>query len=82
MESLQAKVSKLLQDRFGRRAKVELESDSDGVSGTITSTKFRGVEMKDRVNMVYDTLEGSLNAEEKRRIVIIAPFTPEETRED
>ncbi len=32
--------------------------------------------------MVYDTLEGSLNAEEKRRIVILVPRTPEEKQED
>ena len=82
MESLQEKLAKRFQERFGRRAKIELESDADGISGKIISTKFRGVDMRDRVDMVYDTLEGSLSAEEKRRIVIIAPFTPEETRED
>jgi hypothetical protein len=82
METLQEKVSKLLQHRFGRRAKVELKADDNEVYGTITSAKFRGVDMRDRVNMVFDTLDGSLTAEEQRRIVIIAPFTPEETRED
>jgi hypothetical protein len=81
MDPLEEKVSKLLQHRFGRRARIELESDADGLSGKVITTKFRGVDMRDRVNMVYDTF-GSLTTEEKRRIVIIAPFTPEETRED
>jgi acid stress-induced BolA-like protein IbaG/YrbA len=82
MESLQEKVSKLLQQRFGRRATVEIESDADGISGKVISTKFRGVDMRDRVDMVYDTLEDSLSPAERRQIVIIGPFTPEETRED
>lgn len=82
MESLKEKVNKLLQQRFGRRAKLEIESDADGIAGRIISTKFRGVDVEDRVDMVYDTLDGSLSPEEKRRIMIIAPFTPEETRED
>jgi acid stress-induced BolA-like protein IbaG/YrbA len=82
MESLHDKLAKLLQDRFGRRAKVEIESDEYGISGKIISTKFRGIDMRDRVDMVYDTLEGSLSPTERRQIVIIGPFTPEETRED
>ncbi len=82
MGPLEEKVSQLLQQRFGRRAKVEIDSDADGIIGTVISTRFRGVGMRDRVDMVYDPLEGSLNAEEKRRIVIIVPRTPEEKRED
>jgi hypothetical protein len=82
MDTLEEKVSKLLQHRFGRMAKVELDEDADGIIGTVTSTKFRGVEMIDRMNMIWDTLEASLNSEEQKRIVIIGPRTPEETRED
>ena len=82
MESLEEKLSKLLHQRFGRRAKVEIESDADGISGKIISTKFRGIDMRERVDMVYDTLEGSLTPAERQQIVILGPFTPEETRED
>jgi hypothetical protein len=82
MEPLEEKVSKLLQQRFGRRAKVELDSDPDGIIGKVISTKFRGVSTRDRMDMVYDTLDGSLTPEERRRIVIIGPYTPEETRVD
>jgi hypothetical protein len=82
VDPLQEKLAKLFQTRFGRRAKIELESDADGISGKIISTKFRGVDMRDRVDMVYDTFDGLLNPEEKQRIVIIGPFTPEEARED
>jgi hypothetical protein len=81
MDPLQEKLAKLFQDRFGRRAKIELESDAEGISGKIISTKFRGVDMRDRVSMIWETFNG-LTTEEKRRIVIIGPFTPEETRED
>ena len=82
MDPLQEELAKRFQEQFGRRAKVELESDADGISGKIISTKFRGVDMRDRVDMVYDTFDGSLSTEEKRQIVIIMPLTPEETRED
>ena len=81
MDPLQEKLAKRFQEQFGRRAKIELESDADGISGKIISTKFRGVDMKDRVNMIWQAFNG-LSTAEKRRIVIIAPFTPEETRED
>jgi len=81
MESLQEKLAKLFQARFGRRAKIELESDADGISGKIISTKFRGVDTRDRVNMVWDAFNG-LSTAEKRQIVIILALTPEETRED
>jgi len=82
MESLQEKLAKLFQERFGRRAKVEIESDDDGISGKIISAKFRGVDMRDRVNMIHDTFDGLLSTAEKRQIVIIMPLTPEETRSD
>jgi hypothetical protein len=81
MDPLQEKLAQRFQELFGRRAKIELESDADGISGKIISTKFRGVDMRDRVNMIWDAFKG-LSTSEKRRIVIIAPFTPEETRED
>ena len=81
MGSLQEKLAKLFEDRFGRRAKIEIESDAYGISGKIISSKFRGVDMRDRVSMVWDTF-GSLSPAEKRQIVIIMPMTPEETRED
>jgi hypothetical protein len=82
MGSLEEKMSQLLQQRFGRRARVEIDSDVDGIIGKVVSTKFRGVGMRDRMDMVYDAVEGSLSPEEKRRIVILVPRTPEETRED
>jgi acid stress-induced BolA-like protein IbaG/YrbA len=81
MEPVEEKVSQLLQHRFGRRAKVEIDGNADGIIGIVISTKFRGVEMRDRVNMVWDTLEASLNVEERKQVVIIAPRTPEEARE-
>ena len=82
MESLEEKVSQLLQQRFGRRPKVKIESDAYEISGKIISTKFRGIDMRKRVDMVYDTLEGSLTPAERQQIVILGPFTPEETRDD
>jgi stress-induced morphogen len=82
MDPLQEKLGRLFQSRFGRRAKIELESDADGISGKIVSTKFRGLEDLDRVRMVWDTFDGSLSTAEKRQIVIILALTPEETRED
>jgi hypothetical protein len=80
MDPLQEKLAKRFQEQFGRRAKIELESDADGISGKIISTKFRGVDMKDRVSMIWEAFNG-LSTAEKHRIVIISPFTPEEVRE-
>jgi hypothetical protein len=82
METLEEKLNQLLQRRFGRRATVEIDRNADGIIGTVISPMFRGVDMRSRIEMVYDTLEGSLNPEERRRTVIMAPRTPEETREE
>lgn len=81
MDPLQEKLAELFQGQFGRRAKIDLESDADGIGGRIISPKFRGVDMRDRVGMIWDAFDG-LSTAEKRRVVIIAPLTPEEVRED
>jgi len=40
----------LLQHRFGRWAKVEIDGNADGIIGTVISPRFRGVEVRDRVD--------------------------------
>jgi acid stress-induced BolA-like protein IbaG/YrbA len=82
MGQLEEKVSRLLQHRFGRWAKVEIDGNADGIIGTVISPKFRGVEIRDRVDMVRDTLDASLNAEERLQVVLVVSRTPEEVRED
>ena len=81
MESLEEKVTRLLRDQFGRRARIHVRDD-DGITGSVTSSRFRDHETIDRVGLIWDALEGSLSAEERRRIAIIVPMTPEEARGD
>ena len=55
--------------------------DSDGLSGYITSTKFRGFDSLDRQKMLDKVLrapESGLTKPELREILVIAALTPEE----
>ena len=81
MEPLEEKVSKLLRQRFGRAAKVEIKDD-DGIIGSVISPRFRDLETIDRVNLIWDALEKSLSTEEQQSIAIIVARTPEEARGD
>ena len=59
---------------------LEIEDD-DGVIGVIVSDRFRQVESIDRQSLIQDALSKSLtplSMEEMRRVLAIAPMTPEE----
>jgi stress-induced morphogen len=71
------KVQSLLEAAFPPPDKIRLEED-EKIIGTITSQRFDGMETIDRINMVWDILDGGLTSEERRQILMIVPATPEE----
>lgn len=55
--------------------------DSDGLSGYVTSSRFRGFDSLDRQKMLDKVLrapESGLTKSELREILVIAALTPEE----
>jgi hypothetical protein len=56
--------------------------DRDGVFGTVTSDEFRGRDVKDRLNMIREVLDGKLDREERYKITLIVPMTPEESEDN
>ena len=55
--------------------------DDDGIIGVVVSDRFREVESIDRQTRIHDALtktQTPLTVEEMRRILVIAPMTPEE----
>jgi stress-induced morphogen len=74
---LKEKVKKILTDSFPDADKVVLD-DVDGVSGYVTSRRFKGLEMIDRINMIWDVLDAKLTKEERKDVFSIVPVTPEE----
>ena len=52
--------------------------DDDGIIGMVTSAHLEGMETLDRINLIWDILDGGLTAEERRHVVTIVPATPEE----
>ncbi len=77
MGTLGWKVARLLTQRFQPPARVHLR-DGDGLLGTVTSAEFRGLEMVDRVDLIWDSLGDRLTPAERRAITLIVPQTPEE----
>ena len=76
MEILE-KVNSILTGAFPPPDRVSLEDD-DGIIGTVVSPRFEGMEMIDRINMIWDRLDQNLTPAERRRVVIIVAATPEE----
>jgi acid stress-induced BolA-like protein IbaG/YrbA len=76
-------VLKKVKTALNRHFKPELLDlhDDDGIVGVIVSDDFRGVESIDRQTMIQQALQKSttpLTKADWRRILIIAPMTPEE----
>jgi len=71
------KVELILTDMFPPPDKVWLEDD-DGIIGTVTSSRFIGMNALDRINMIWDALDKSLTPEERKHVVIIVAATPQE----
>jgi hypothetical protein len=70
-------VGTLLRRRFRPPAVVRLKGQ-DGVYGSVTSAEFRGLDVRDRVKMVWAVLEDKLSFDEKKNIAVIVPMTPED----
>jgi len=71
------KLNDLLREKFPAPDLIELEDDK-GIIGTIISTRFKNMEMMDRVNLIWDFLDENLTKEERRKIVLIIAMTPKE----
>ena len=77
MVSLRQKVDKLLRQAFPRPDRVTLQDD-DGIIGVVVSSRFAGVDVIDRQDMIWQALEKSLSSDEKRRVLTIVAVTPKE----
>lgn len=78
--NLREKVTRILQEAF-QPEQVVLEDDEAGMTGYLISTRFSGMNSIDRQGLIYDALrakEAKLSKAELRRILAIAPVTPEE----
>jgi hypothetical protein len=73
------KTKRLLRKAFPPPAKIQLEGEG-GISGEITSARFRGVDFRQRQRMLAEALREELTPEERKNVVIILTFTPEEQR--
>jgi stress-induced morphogen len=71
------KAEKLLKQAFPRPDKVKLK-DEDGITGVVTSARFRGMSSLDRQELIWDALDRNLTPEERRKIVIVIAVSPEE----
>jgi stress-induced morphogen len=73
------KVTAILQAEFAPEQLVL--DDSDGLSGYMISTRFRGLESLDRQRMIDKVLrskDANLSKAELREILVISALTPEE----
>lgn len=77
MDSLRQKVEKLLCRAFPRPDRVSLQDD-DGIIGVVVSSRFAGVDVIDRQDMIWQALAKALSSEEKRRVLTIVAVTPKE----
>jgi hypothetical protein len=77
MGQLRTKLMARLRRRFPPPDKVILRDD-DGITGVVTSAKFRGMDDIDRINLVWDAFNGDLSLDERREIAMIEAVTPEE----
>ena len=57
--------------------RIELEDD-DGIVGTLVSSRFEGMEMIDRINLIWDLLGDKLPREKRRRVILIVAAAPDE----
>jgi hypothetical protein len=76
---LKEKVASVLRSAFEPEQLVL--DDSDGLSGYMTSVKFRGLDSLDRQKMIDKVLRSpnsGLSKSELREILVIAALTPEE----
>jgi hypothetical protein len=71
------KVEATLRGVFPPPDKIVLEDD-DGIIGTVTSERFVGMEMIDRIHLIWDALKQGLTPDEQRRVVLIVAATPVE----
>jgi stress-induced morphogen len=78
MEELKSKIERILRAAFPEQQSLVDIQDDDGIIGMLVSPKFEGLEAIDRQNMIWDVLDRSLEAAEKRQIQIIVTATPEE----
>ena len=70
-------VTSILRTAFSPPDKIELEDD-DGIVGSVVSSRFEGMEMIDRINLIWDLLDENLPREKRRRVILIVAATPEE----
>lgn len=77
MDRLLSKVTRVLKQAFPRPDQVDLK-DEDGIYGTVISSRFKGKDSNERINLIWDLLEKELLPEERKRVVLIIAVTPEE----
>ena len=71
------KIEDVLRRTFPEPGHMRLE-DNDGITGWVASACFRGLDFRDRANLIWDVLDKELSNDERRRIVTIVAVTPEE----
>ncbi len=71
-------VKSILGAAFPPPDKIEL-GDDDGIVGSVVSARFEGMEMIDRINLIWDLLDNELPREKRRRVILIVAATPEES---
>jgi hypothetical protein len=76
---LLGKARSVLRKAFPRPSRIQLE-DYYGVTGVITSPKFRGMDVPERVDMLLDLLKKHLTEAERKKVGLIMTITPEEER--
>jgi len=74
------KIRSVLASAFPPPAAVNIENDDrlEGIIGWVASPRFVGMEIIDRIDLLWGVLNKELTREERRRIVAIAAVTPVE----
>ena len=73
------KVESILIEAFPPPDKVKL-GENDGIVAAVISTRFEGLTMRDRMNMIWEVLNDKLNKMERRRVLTVVAVTPVEER--
>jgi hypothetical protein len=76
MELLE-KAQNLLRQAFPPPAEITL-SDENGVFGVVRSPRFIGVDIPQRQDMLWESLDKKLDREERQRIISILALAPHE----
>ena len=72
------KIKGVLVAAFPPPATVNIEDDDrlEGIIGWVASPRFEGMEIIDRIDLLWGVLNKELTREERRRVVAIVAVTP------